>query len=713
MHFMKKIFLLLAAACVTLSAAADEGMWMLPYLQKMNSKDMKARGCKLSAEEIYSMNNSSLKDAIVIFGGGCTGEIVSPDGLLFTNHHCGYGSIQSLSSVEHDYLKNGFWAMSRAEELPAPGLKVRFIRRIVDVTPDVLGAVPDIAGGGEREELVAGQVKAVSERLAGENPGMDVEIKSFFGGNQYFAFVIEVFRDVRLVGAPPTSIGKFGGDTDNWMWPRHTGDFSVFRIYANAKNGPADYSPENVPYHPEYVAPISLDGYKEGSFCMTLGYPGSTERYLSSYGIEEMMNGINQAMIDVRGVKQTIWKREMDRRPDIRIKYASKYDESSNYWKNSIGTNKAIKHLKVLEKKRVAEAALRNWIQSHPEEREKLIRLFSSLELSYSNRRETNRALAYFGESFINGPELVQLALEILNFDFEAEEKLVITRMKKLLEKYDNLDLSIDKEVFAAMLKEYQSKVDKKFLPAMYEKIDTLYNGNIQTYVDSLYATSNITSPKGLKRFLERDTTYNLIEDPAVSLSLDLIVKYYEMNQSISEASEQIEEGERLFNAAMRRMYADRNFYPDANSTMRLSFGTVGGYTPFDGATYDYYTTVKGIFEKVKEHAGDIDFAVQPELLSLLSSGDFGRYANAQGDMNVCFISNNDITGGNSGSAMFNAKGELLGLAFDGNWEAMSSDIVFEPDLQRCIGVDVRYMLFIIEKYGKAAHLIQELKMGR
>ena len=429
--------------------------------------------------------------------------------------------------------------------------------------------------------------------------------------------------------------------------------------------------------------------------------------------IEEMMNGMNQAMIDVRGVKQAIWKREMDRRPDIRIKYASKYDESSNYWKNSIGTNKAIQHLKVLEKKRAAEAALREWIQAHPEEREKLIRLFSSLELNYGNRREINRALAYFGEAFINGPELVQLALEILNFDFEAEEKQVVSRMKKLLEKYDNLDTAIDKEVFAAMLKEYQTKVDKKYLPAMYDKIDTLYNGNIQAYVDSLYATSNITSPKGLKRFLERDTTYNLIEDPAVSLSLDLIVKYYEMNQGISEASEQIEQGERLFNDAMRRMYADRNFYPDANSTMRLSFGTVSGYSPFDGVTYGYYTTVKGIFEKVKEHAGDIDFAVQPELLNLLSSGDFGRYANAQGDMNVCFISNNDITGGNSGSAMFNAKGELLGLAFDGNWEAMSSDIVFEPDLQRCIGVDVRYMLFIIEKYGKAGNLIQELKIAR
>lgn len=710
---MKKLILCLAAAVVSLTAAADEGMWLLPYLQKMNIGDMKAKGCQLTAEDIYSVNHGSLKDAIVIFGNGCTGEVVSPEGLVFTNHHCGYGSIQALSSVEHDYLKDGFWAMSNEEELPAPGLTVTFIRRIIDVTPEVLGNIPSIAKGEERSEMEDKNIEALYEKLRAENPGMTINIQPFFGGNQYFAFVMEVYRDIRLVGTPPTSIGKFGGETDNWMWPRHTGDFSVFRIYANTKNGPADYSPENVPYHPEYVAPISLDGYKEGSFCMTLGYPGSTERYLSSYGIEEMMNGINQAMIDVRGVKQTIWKREMDRRPDIRIKYASKYDESSNYWKNSIGTNKAIKHLKVLEKKRVAEAELRNWIQSHPEEREKLIRLFSSLELSYSNRRETNRALAYFGESFINGPELVQLALEILNFDFEAEEKLVITRMKKLLEKYDNLDLSIDKEVFAAMLKEYQSKVDKKFLPAMYEKIDTLYNGNIQTYVDSLYATSNITSPKGLKRFLERDTTYNLIEDPAVSLSLDLIVKYYEMNQSISEASEQIEEGERLFNAAMRRMYADRNFYPDANSTMRLSFGTVGGYTPFDGATYDYYTTVKGIFEKVKEHAGDIDFAVQPELLSLLSSGDFGRYANAQGDMNVCFISNNDITGGNSGSAMFNAKGELLGLAFDGNWEAMSSDIVFEPDLQRCIGVDVRYMLFIIEKYGKAAHLIQELKMGR
>lgn len=708
------IFLSICSICLS-SAFADEGMWLLGNLHKNKQTNelMKELGLKMPVNKIYDPKKPCLADAVVSFGGFCSGVVVSEDGLVFTNHHCGFGSIQQHSSVEHDYLKDGFVARSLEEELPNPELFVRFLLRTEDVTKRVISATRHAKTETERRVVVDSIMNVIGMEVSEKDSTLTGIVDTYYAGNEFWLSVYRDYNDVRLVFAPPSSVGKFGWDTDNWMWPRHTGDFSVFRIYSNKQNGPADYSPENVPYHPSYVAPISLDGYKEGSFCMTLGYPGSTERYLSSYGIAEMMNGINQAMIDVRGVKQAVWKREMDKRPDIRIKYASKYDESSNYWKNSIGTNKAIKQLKVLEKKRIAEAALREWIQSHPEEREKLLRLFSSLELNYNNRRETNHALAYFGESFINGPELVQLALEILNFDFEAEEKLVVSRMKNLLEKYDNLDLSIDKEVFASMLKEYQSKVDKKYLPAMYAKIDTTYHGNIQAYVDTLYATSHITSPSGLKRFLERDTTYNLIDDPAISLSLDLIVKYYEMNQSISEASEQIERGERQFNAAMRRMYADHNFYPDANSTMRLSFGTVGGYSPFDGAVYDYYTTVKGIFQKVKEHAGDIDFAVQPELLTLLSSGDFGQYANKEGDMSVCFISNNDITGGNSGSAMFNDKGELLGLAFDGNWEAMSSDIVFEPDLQRCIGVDIRYVLFMMEKYGKAGNLVQELRLVR
>ena len=602
-------------------------------------------------------------------------------------------------------------ARNRSEELPNPELYVRFLLRTENVTKRVLGAVKPEMTDPERSGAVDSVMFAISEEVARKDSTLVGIVDAYYGGNEFWLSVYRDYNDVRLVFAPPSSVGKFGWDTDNWVWPRHTGDFCVFRIYAGKNNRPADYSPENVPYRPEYVAPISLDGYKEGSFCMTLGYPGSTERYLSSFGIEEMMNNGNQAQIDVRGIKQAIWKREMDRRDSIRIKYASKYDESSNYWKNSIGVNRAIRKLHVLEKKRAMERELRRWIQQTPGEREKLLRLFPDLELDYKNTREANRALAYFAESFLNGPELIQLALSILNFDFEGERKTVEANLKAIVEKYANLDLEIDKEVFTAMVKEYRSKVDSTYLPEFYGTIATRYGGNDKAYADSLYAASELTTPRGLKRFLERDTTYNIYDDPAINLGIDLIGKMFEINMQTRESAMNIARNERLLNAAVRRMYSSRNFYPDANSTMRLSFGTVCGYTPFDGAEYDYYTTTKGILEKVKTHAGDVDFEVQPELLSLFSNRDFGRYAGEKGEMNVCFISNNDITGGNSGSAMFNARGELLGLAFDGNWEAMSSDILYEPKMQRCIGVDVRYILFMIEKYGKAGDLIRELKI--
>ena len=649
--------------------------------------------------------------AAMSFGGFCSGVVVSEDGLVFTNHHCGFSSVQQHSSVEHDYLKDGFVARNRSEELPNPELYVRFLLRTENVTKRVLGAVKPEMTEPERSGAVDSVMFAISEEVARKDSTLVGIVDAYYGGNEFWLSVYRDYNDVRLVFAPPSSVGKFGWDTDNWVWPRHTGDFCVFRIYAGKNNRPADYSPENVPYRPEYVAPISLDGYKEGSFCMTLGYPGSTERYLSSFGIEEMMNNGNQAQIDVRGIKQAIWKREMDRRDSIRIKYASKYDESSNYWKNSIGVNRAIRKLHVLEKKRAMERELRRWIQQTPGEREKLLRLFPDLELDYKNTREANRALAYFAESFLNGPELIQLALSILNFDFEGERKTVEANLKAIVEKYANLDLEIDKEVFTAMVKEYRSKVDSTYLPEFYGTIATRYGGNDKAYADSLYAASELTTPRGLKRFLERDTTYNIYDDPAINLGIDLIGKMFEINMQTRESAMNIARNERLLNAAVRRMYSSRNFYPDANSTMRLSFGTVCGYTPFDGAEYDYYTTTKGILEKVKTHAGDVDFEVQPELLSLFSNRDFGRYAGEKGEMNVCFISNNDITGGNSGSAMFNARGELLGLAFDGNWEAMSSDILYEPKMQRCIGVDVRYILFMIEKYGKAGDLIRELKI--
>ena len=591
----------------------------------------------MPADKLYNPKKPSLKDAVVSFGGFCSGVVVSEDGLVFTNHHCGFSSVQQHSSVEHDYLKNGFVAHSRAEELPNPELYVRFLLRTEDVTKRVLGAVKPSMSEMERSSAVDSMMMVIGGEVSLKDSTLLGVVDAYYGGNEFWLSVYRDFNDVRLVFAPPSSVGKFGWDTDNWIWPRHTGDFCVFRIYADRKNRPADYSPDNVPYHPEYVAPISLDGYKEGSFCMTIGYPGSTERYLSSFGIEEMMNNSNQAQIDIRGVKQAIWKREMDSKDSIRIKYASKYDESSNYWKNSIGVNRAIRKLGILDKKREMEQEIRRWIQQNPEEREKLLQLFTDLELNYKNRREVNRAQAYFIESFLYGPELVQLALKILNFDFEGEQKAVIAGLKDIVEQYSNLDLDIDKEVFTALLKEYRSKVDTIFLPEIYHTIAQKYDGNEKAFVDSLYASSELTTPRGLKRFLERDTTYQIFDDPAISLGIDMLTMLFDMNMQTQAPATEIIRGERLLNGAIRRMYASRNFYPDANSTMRLSFGTVCGYTPFDGAEYDYYTTTKGVLEKVKAHVGDVDFAVQPELVSLLSSRNFGRYADEKGEMKVCF----------------------------------------------------------------------------
>lgn len=697
---------------LALASHADEGMWMLGNLNRQTRKAMKELGLEMPASRLYNPRKPSLKDAVVSFGGFCSGVVVSEDGLVLTNHHCGFSSVQQHSSVEHDYLKDGFVARNRSEELPNPELYVRFLLRTEDVTKRVLKHVTPRMTEAERSSVVDSMMLAIGAEVSAADSTLVGVVDAYYGGNEFWLSVYRDFNDVRLVFAPPSSIGKFGWDNDNWMWPRHTGDFCVFRIYADKNNRPADYSPDNVPYHPSYVAPISLDGYREGSFCMTLGYPGSTERYLSSYGIEEMTQTANQAQIDVRGIKQAIWKREMDRNDSIRIKYASKYDESSNYWKNSIGMNRAVRKLKVLEKKRAMEQELRRWIQQTPGERADLLQLFTDLELAYKNRREVNRAQSYFVEAFLNGPELVQQALTILNFDFEGEHDVVVANLKKIVETYKNLDVDIDKEVFTAMLKEYRSQVDSAYLPEVYHTIATQYGGDDRAFVDSLYAHTQLATPRGLKRFLERDTTYQLLDDPAISLGIDLITKAFELNMQMQEPSVQIDRGERLLNAAIRRFYASRNFYPDANFSMRLSFGTVCGYAPFDGAHYNYYTTTRGVLEKVRAHEGDVDFEVQPEFLSLLSSGDFGRYADENGEMKVCFISNNDITGGNSGSAMFNARGELLGLAFDGNWEAMSSDILYEPDMQRCIGVDIRYVLFVIEKYGKASELIRELKIG-
>ena len=696
---MKKLFLLFAAACVTFSAAADEGMWMLPYLQKMNAKDMKARGCKLSAEEIYSMNNSSLKDAIVIFGGGCTGEIVSPDGLLFTNHHCGYGSIQALSSVEHDYLKNGFWAMSRAEEIPAPGLKVRFIRKIVDVTSDVLGAVPDIAGGEERSRLVAEHAEAVKSRFEAENPGMEISVKPFFGGNQFFAFVIEVFSDVRLVGTPPTSIGKFGGDTDNWMWPRHTGDFSIFRVYAGPDNKPADYAPENRPYKAEKFLKVSLNGYDEADFAMIMGFPGSTQRYMTSYEIDRMLEVENPQRIFIRGERQAILKEDMAASDKVRIQYASKYAQSSNYWKNSIGMSRGIKRLDVKGRKQEQEAAFRAWAAKNTLPTEGYVDALDKIRESVEETLPSYASLQYLQEAFLRAVEILTPA--------RYSGSLKGAELEKALKGfYKDYNMPTDRRVAKRMFRIV--KENCKELPSVFaEVIDKRFGGDTDAYVDYLYDNSVFADEQ--RALAAVASGKELKGDPAAVLSEAIVGKMRELSKAQKEGRQKYADGHRLYIAGLMRMQPKKAWASDANFTIRLTYGRILPYNPADGIRYNYYTTLKGVMEK-ENPENPTEFTVPAKLKELYAAKDFGRYANAKGELPTCFLADCDITGGNSGSPVLNAKGSLIGLAFDGNWEAMSGDVAFEPELQRTIAVDVRYVLFVIDKFAGAGWLLDELQ---
>ena len=696
---MKKLFLLFAAACVTFSAAADEGMWMLPYLQKMNARDMKARGCKLSAEEIYSMNNSSLKDAIVIFGGGCTGEIVSPEGLLFTNHHCGYGSIQALSSVEHDYLKNGFWAMSRAEEIPAPGLKVRFIRKIVDVTSDILGAVPDIAGGEERSRLVAEHAEAVKSRFETENPGMEISVKPFFGGNQFFAFVIEVFSDVRLVGTPPTSIGKFGGDTDNWMWPRHTGDFSVFRVYAGPDNKPAEYAPENRPYKADKFLKISLNGYDEADFAMIMGFPGSTQRYMTSYEIDRMLEVENPQRIFIRGERQAILKEDMAASNKVRIQYASKYAQSSNYWKNSIGMSRGIKRLDVKGRKQEQEAAFRAWAAKNTLPTEGYVDALDKIRESVEETLPSFASRQYLQEAFLRAVEILTPARYALMLKGAELEKA----LKGFYKDYSRAtDRRVAKRMFQIV------KENCKELPSVFaEVIDERFGGDTDAYVDYLYDNSVLADEE--KALAAVASGEDLSKDPAVLLNRSIAKKMRALSEAQQDGQQKYADGHRLYIAGLMRMQPKKAWASDANFTIRLTYGRVLPYNPADGIRYNYYTTLKGVMEK-ENPENPTEFTVPAKLKELYAAKDFGRYANAAGELPTCFLADCDITGGNSGSPVLNAKGSLIGLAFDGNWEAMSGDVAFEPELQRTIAVDVRYVLFVIDKFAGAGWLLDELQ---
>ena len=707
---MKKFLLLLAATSLSWSSFADEGMWLLPYLQKMNIRNMKERGCKLSAEEIYSVNQSSLKDAVVIFGGGCTGEIVSPEGLLFTNHHCGYASIQQLSSVEHDYLKNGFWAMSQAEELPAPGLEVRFIRQIADVTAEIMGNVPSIASQEEYERITKENIAAVEKRLGEENPGMEISVESFFGGNQFFAFVMEVYKDVRLVGTPPSSIGKFGGDTDNWMWPRHTGDFSIFRVYAGPDNRPAEYSPENRPYKAEKFLKVSLDGVEENDFAMIMGFPGSTERYMTSFEIDNLLKVENPQRIFIRGERQEILWKEMIADDAIRIQYASKYAGSSNYWKNSIGMSRGIEKLDVKARKEAQEASFQAWAEKNTLPEEGYIDALAKIREAEEQGGPVYAGVQYLSEAFLRAVELITPV-----WTFFDRKSLKINdsiaypdARERLSEWYKDYSPATDRKVAKRMFTIVRENM--KELPSFYaEVVDKKFGGDIDAYVDYLYDNSIFVSAEKVLALLDDYDPAKIDGDPAVELAASIWSKYKELTKLYREKHASYAEGHRKYIAGLMLQQPKKAWAPDANFTIRLTYGRVLPYSPADGIEYNYYTTLKGVMEK-EDPANPQEFFVPEKLKELYAAKDFGRYANAKGELPVAFLADCDITGGNSGSPVLNDRGALIGLAFDGNWEAMSGDVAFEPDLQRTIAVDIRYVLFIVDKFAGAGWLLDELQ---
>ena len=710
---------MLALVCaICLPSKADEGMWLLQMMQEKHLIDrLKAQGLLLEADEVYSPNQVSLKDAVGIFGGGCTGEIISPDGLILTNHHCGYGAIQQHSSVEHDYLKDGFWAKSRQEELPTPGLAFRFVERIDDVTEKVMAKIK--AGEIKEEESFT---KPFLTRLANEEmaasdlkgkAGISAQALPFYEGNKFYCIYLKTYKDVRMVAAPPSSIGKFGGETDNWMWPRHTCDFSVFRIYADANGEPAAYSPNNVPLKAKKHLAISLKGIEEGDYAMIMGFPGSTNRYLTQSEIKQRMTATNEPRIRIRGVRQDVLKAEMAASDKVRIQYASKYASSSNYWKNSIGMNKAIIDNKVLETKAEQEARFAKFAQETGNAE------YAKVVAQIDELIEKSNPILYqvtcFNEILRNGIELSLPSnnLDSLKVALQKKDKANIKkfsdRLKLAFGHIHNKDYNheVDRKVAKALLPLYAEMVEAENLPAFYATINGRFKGDYNAYVDAMYDNSLFATEANFNKFINKPTVKAIEND----LLKQFIEAKYELGDKIYEQAEAAMEGIDLLHKTYVRglleMYAPEPKAPDANFTIRFTYGNIKPYDPKDGVHYKHYTTLKGVMEK--EDPTNPEFVVPGKLKELYQAKDYGRYAMANGEMPTCFLTTNDITGGNSGSPVINGKGELIGCAFDGNWESLSGDINFDNNLQRCIAVDIRYVLFIIDKLGGCGHLIDEM----
>jgi hypothetical protein len=712
---MKRFKVLLLSILLISSslAKADEGMWLLPLLQKYNIGTMQSMGLELSAEDIYSINNNSLKDAIVIFGGGCTGEIISEKGLILTNHHCGYGAIQSHSSTEHDYLKDGFWAMSMDEEIPTPGLSVTFLVKIEDVTDEVNKSVKSKMTEEERSKAIEEASKSI-EKKAAEGNHYNAMVRSYYGGNKYYLLVYERFTDVRMVGAPPSSVGKFGADTDNWMWPRHTGDFSMFRVYADKDNKPADYSPDNVAYKPKHHLPVSLKGVEKGDFAMVMGYPGGTTRYMTSWEVEEAEKITNAQRSFIRGIRQEIILEDMLASDEIRIKYSSKYSGSTNYWKFSIGQNQALKRLKVKNTKQKEQEEFSQWVNEKRKRTKEYGEALDLIKNAIEDRHDYMYASLYISETLLRGTEIISLAGRangLYQFLQGEEQKGLENRVERFKQSakgfYKNYNAPTDRKVAKAMFKLFADKVKPEFHPAVFAKIENEYAGNFDKFIDDMFDNSVFADSSKLWKVLENPTAEAFENDPAFAAAKSITEVTGTIWGKLGEINKQFAKGHRLYVGGIMEMNEGQPIYPDANFTMRLTYGQVLDYYPRDAVHYDYITTLKGVMEK--EDPDNWEFVVPQKLKDLYNAKDYGPYALENGEMPVAFITNNDITGGNSGSPMINGKGHIIGCAFDGNWEAMSGDIIFEPDYQRCIGVDIRYVLFIIDKYAGAKHLVDEM----
>ena len=701
---MKKLLFSLMCLC-SLGAHADEGMWTLYNLPTAVYDQMKQYGFQLPQEQLYQSDNA-VKNAVINFGGYCSGVVVSPDGLVFTNHHCGFECIRRHSTVEHDYMLNGFVAKSYNEELPNEDLFVSFMVEQKDVTDNLKALGIDTLSLENTEAFVDSIQNVWQKAIRQQDSTLRVEVLPFYEGNKYYMTTYRDFEDVRLVFAVPKSMGKFGGETDNWMWPRQTCDYSVFRIYADPKtNGPAKYSKDNVPYHPKSWAKVSMDGYKPGDFAMIMGYPGSTSRYLSSYGIKERRDAMNAPRVQVRSVKQEIMLRHMRADEAVRIKYDSKYANSSNYWKNSMGMNKCIDSIGLIQQKQDFEMKLRRWQNETGYLKGQLD--FDKMAELYQKRLALTRIRTLFIETFFLQDQLTSRAWKS-NWGMEVKGPKDKPK-KQYYEFEDNSkewDEATDKEMLAALMKNYREQVmNAKYIPAFYKTIDEKFHGDYAAYVDALYQKSMLM--KNGKPIYFNKKSYH--KDLGVQYGLDLTELFAQINADRKQLTLDILEQEKYLCAAKLRMEQDLPNYSDANFTMRMTYGQVGEYT-LGGRPSGYYTTARSLWEKMQKADENFEYFAEPVMHELLSSKDYGKYADKlTGTLQLCFLSNNDITGGNSGSPIFNNKGELLGLAFDGNWDSLSSDIFFDRQLARTINVDVRFMLYMMDKWGHADRLLQEM----